>query len=180
MILYWKIAYIQSMRENNHQLELDPNIAQPPLSEDEILLRKEFARLFIDTHDARETCIRLGFAEPYCTDWAVVFLNCGHTLQFIEKEKELRYSEAGLKDAKFFILRKLAELGDYCGAGFSHSARVAAWVAYSRILGINNDDANDAQSESQSVMLVPQFKNASHWSEVSEKSQETLKKQVLN
>lgn len=158
---------------------IDPLLAQKELSEQEVLLRKEFAKLFCKTHNAYTACIRLGFEQPYVADWARVLMDDCVVRQFIEEEQRYLATEAGLKEQQEEVIIKLRELGDYNGPGASHGARVTAWTNVGKFLGM--EPASKAETEvtyKGGVMVVPALTSPDEWGEGAAKSQASLKQTV--
>jgi hypothetical protein len=157
---------------------IDPLFAQQELSEKEVLLRKEFARLFCKSHNAYVTCIRLGFAQPYAADWASAFMDDCVVRHFIEEEQRRLTSEDGLKESRQEVLIKLRELGDFCGEGSSHAARVNAWTNVGKFLGMTPTKTETEVTYKGGVMMVPALTSPDEWGQAAEKSQVSLKEAV--
>ena len=157
---------------------IDPLIAQQALTEEETLLRRDFAKLFCKYHNAYTACIRLGFAQPYAADWARTLMDDCVTRQFIEEEQKFLTSEEGLKDAQQEVLIKLKELGDYNGPGASHGARVTAWTNVGKLLGMEASKAEGDVIHKGGVMVVPQLTSPDEWGAFAAKSQCALKETV--
>lgn len=158
---------------------LDSAFAQQGLSDNDILLRKEFAKLFCDTHNAITACKELGLALPYVEDWARTFMGCAVTRSFIKEEQAYRATEEGLKDAHAEVYTQLRALGNYIGPGTSHSARVTAWVQYGKFLGMDQPTKTEAEVVHKGgVMLVPALTNPDEWSQLAALSQTALKETV--
>ena len=157
---------------------LDPLIAQDPLSEGDILLRKEFAKLFCKSHNAYSACAELGFAAPYIEDWAKALMADCVVRQFIREEQDYLASEEGLKVVKHKVINKLSELGDYNGPGASHGARVTAWTNVGRFLGMEVNKTEAELTYKGGVMVVPSLMDANQWGVLAAKSQTQLKETV--
>lgn len=157
---------------------IDPLLAQQELSEEEILLRKEFAKLFCKCHNAYTACIRLGFAQPYAADWARTLMDDCVVRHFIEEEQRYLTSEDGLKEAQQEVLIKLRELGDYNGPGASHGARVTAWTNVGKFLGMEPTKTETEVTYKGGVMVVPSLMSPDEWGKMAAKSQADLKDTV--
>ena len=158
---------------------LDPLIAQPELTEDEILLRREFARLFVKTDNAYTACKGLGIAQPYIRDWAQKLLGCCVVHQLVYEERLYQQTEEALKDKKQEVLAKLMELANYAGPGSSHGARVTALVNYGKFIGMDQPTSTVSEVlHKGGVMMVPALTNPDAWGELAKQSQEALKTTV--
>lgn len=158
---------------------IDPLIAQQQLSDDEYLLRKEFAKLFCDSHNAYTACAELGIAKPYIEDWAKSLMACCVTRQLIKEEQKFRNSEEGLIDARQLVLSKLQALGDFAGPGSSHGARVSAWMGYAKIVGLDIPvKPAEEIGYRGGVMVVPALTSADDWGSFAAQSQALLKESV--
>lgn len=160
---------------------IDPLLAQTELTEEEILLRREFARVFVtlEHFNAYNTCRRMGFAQPYCQDWAKAFMDCCVTRQFITEQKNLIMEEEALKDLDIEIIQGLREQSHYNGPGASHGARVSALMGLAKIRGLEQATKTETEvTYKGGVMMVPALTNPDEWGNLAAKSQAELKANV--
>ena len=158
---------------------INPAVAQSPLTDDEKKLRREFAKLFVESHCSYTACIQLGIAAPYAGDWARHLLLCCVTQEYIREEQAFQLTEEGLKDRRNECITKLRELGNKDGPGSSHGARVQAWNSVYKILtDIEQGGAGNLNQNAGGVMMVPVFASKQDWGNIAATAQEVLKDRV--
>lgn len=101
---------------------LDARQLEPPLTEQEQILRDHFVSEYLKDFDAYNACLRLGFQATYALTWSDVLIKDGYVqrkLQFLQHEPEGPEQELVDKAMARRELRRVAQRG-------SDSARVAA------------------------------------------------------
>lgn len=159
-------------------LFINKDLSQSALTEEEYLLRKEFAKLFCRHHNAHSACVELGFAQPYVDDWAKALMADCVVRKLIHEEQEFLASEKGLKTVEQEVINKLRALGDLEGPGSSHGARVSAWTNVGRLLGMETTKTETNVTHKGGVMMVPALTNPDQWGELAAPSQAKLKETV--
>lgn len=159
---------------------INPLVSQPALTEDEMKLRREFAKLFVRSHCSITACIQLGIAAPYAGDWARHLMQCCVTQEYIREEQAFYVTEESLKNRQNECVIKLRELGNKEGPGSSHGARVQAWNSVYKILTEMESAATGGGSNqfTGGVMMVPVFASKDDWGNIAAKAQEVLKERV--
>jgi hypothetical protein len=158
---------------------IDPLLREKELSEEEFLLRKEFVRWFMETRNAYEACIKLGFLEAYAVDWAKAFMAEGYVRRLIsEAEREEDTEEASLERQRRY--RALMEKeATYYGPGSSHGSRVSAIAHLMKMEGMEAPVKTETEfTYKGGVMMVPALTNPDEWGNLAAKSQAQLKETV--
>lgn len=158
---------------------IDPNLAERPLSEEDLLLRKAFVKEFMKTRNAYTACISLGFMAAYAADWGKAFMEEGVVRRLIsEADRQDEGKEAALERQRKYRAWLEAE-ATYHGAGASHGSRVAAIVNLIKMEGIDQPrQEEEASGPKGGVMMVPVLTDVDNWGALAAKSQQKLKETV--
>lgn len=161
---------------------LDPQFAQPELSENDILLREEFAREYCIDFNAIAACIRLGILGPYAEDWANLFMSEGITRHLIQERMDylLTTDQRDYKeDLKREVIQRLRREGYREGSDSNHGSRVTAWTTIAKITGmLDRETEETGHGVVGGVMIVPAMVSPEDWEKQAVVSQEQLKLSV--
>jgi len=161
---------------------VDIQFAQPELSEEEILLREEFAKEYCDDFNAIAACIRLGILGVYAEDWANLFMSEGVTRHLIRERQNylLTTNFTDYKEElKSEVIQELRRAGHLNGPDSNHGSRVTAWVSIAKILGMLDREVIDpGHGVSGGVMIVPAMISPEEWGNEAVASQKQLKATV--
>lgn len=164
--------------ENDSTAWADMAAQQPELNEREKALRDLFVDEYLKDYDPYRAALRCGFMASFAKEYAARFMS--------EPYVQKRISELGdtlLADEETQRKRTLQALireAHYTGPGSSHAARVSALSKLAHILKMEPEKDSGAKGNGVDggVMMVPEMTDPDSWSEMAEKSQQTLKETV--
>lgn len=158
---------------------IDPMYAQPELSENDVLLRREFVKFYMHSRDPIEACVKIGFAQPYATDFAKSFMD----ESFVQKEIQKAELQEETEEHKVNETKRLKALlnkeATFYGQGANHGSRVSAIIHLMKLEGMEPVKETKVDiSNSSGVMVVPALTTPDQWGEFAQESQNKLKSSV--
>lgn len=158
---------------------IDPLLAEKPLSEQELALRVEFVKAFMRTRNAYKACIEIGFLAAYAEDWAKSFMSEGVVRRLIAEAERAEDTDEATEERKRKYKAWMEHEATYYGPGSNHSSRVSAIAHLMKMEGMEPaTTTNTNLTYKGGVMMVPALTNPDEWGNLAVVSQAKLKDSV--
>lgn len=163
----------------NYKDAIDIHLLEPELDEDEMALRREFARLYASSRNAFNVCLELGFQSAYAADWAKALLQDGVVRRLLREYELAEDTEESSAIRKRNYRAMMEKEATYYGVGASHGSRVAAIANLMKAEGMfDTIESPDSGTENSGVMVVPMLVSADEWGKSAAESQLLLKQKA--
>lgn len=158
---------------------IDTHYVEKELTEDELVLRKEFVRIYMITRSAYASCLALGFMKPYAEDWARAFMAEGVVRRLILEAEHQDDTANGADERQKKYRAWMEQQATYYGPGASHGSRVAAIAHLMKMEGMEAPTKSETELAFKGgVMVVPQLTSPEEWGKAAARAQADLKANV--
>lgn len=149
----------------------------PQLTEAEVELRQWFVREYLYDYNPVAAAMRVGFAQPFATEYAKKFMNESYVQRLIreltleDNDDDEAVQKGKVRKIESMLLRE----ANYHGEDSSHGARVQALGRLVNVLGMEAPTKGEMNvTHRGAIFLIPTISNIEDWEATVVSEQEKL------